>query len=139
MTKNDRFFRVGEASSQGLNLRETRFVDALAEGETHAHAASVAGISERTGRRWLHKPHIAQALRNRIAESRSQARAVLAAGARRAATELVRLAGNARPDSARVAASKAVIEASNTIDELEELDSRLAEVEAALVAGRRAR
>jgi len=116
--------------------RETRLIDAIAAGAALMDGARAAGISYRTAKRWHRKPHIARAIRARTTESLSQARAVLASGARRAATELVRLAANAQPDSARVAASRSVIEAATRTAEIEELESRLTEIEAAVAAGR---
>ena len=109
---------------------EIRFIDAIAAGGSLIDGARAARISYRTAKRWHRKDHVAKAIRARTNEHLSQARAVLASGASRAAAELVRLAGRARPDSARVTASKAVIEAATRMAEIEELESRVAELEA---------
>jgi hypothetical protein len=116
-----------------LTAREIRFVDALAIGRTLGDAATSARISSRSGRRWKAKPHIAEAVRARLSENIAVGRAILAAGMSRAATGLVAMAsGDVRPDAARVSACRAVTEGAVKLVEMEELQTRLAEVEAQL-------
>ena len=46
----------------GLSARQRRFVEALAQGKTATEAAQVAGVSERTGRRYSGSPVVRAAL-----------------------------------------------------------------------------
>jgi len=121
-----------EDGPERLSPREIRFADAIAAGGTISDGATAAGISYRSASRWKTKEHIAAYIRARTTESLSQARAVLAAGARSAAVELVRLAKRARPDSARITASRTVLESTICASEIEDLEARLAELESAL-------
>jgi len=118
-----------ETDPEGLTPQETAFVDALAAGDGLRNGATAAGISYRSAKRWHRKDHIATAIRSRVSENFSQARAVLAAGASRAARQLTNLADTAEPDAARIAACKAVIENAATLGELQEVSDRLAELE----------
>jgi molybdenum-dependent DNA-binding transcriptional regulator ModE len=123
-----------EQGTETLSPREIRFADAIAAGGTISDGATAAGISYRSASRWKVKDRIAAAIRSRTTESLSQARAVLAAGARSSAVELVRLAKRARPDSARVTASRAVLDAAIFATEIASLEERLVELESALAA-----
>jgi hypothetical protein len=127
-----------EDGPETLSPREIRFADAMAAGGTISDGASAAGISYRSASRWKIKGHIAAYIRARTTESLSQARAVLAAGARSSAVELVRLAKRARPDSTRVTASRAVLDAAICATEIASLEERLVELESVLAtrAGR---
>jgi hypothetical protein len=122
-----------EGATPKLTARETVYVEALAEGGTQNHAATVAGVSVRTARRWAHRPEIVAAVRARLSASLAQARAVLASGAARASTALVKMAaGEEEADAARVSACRAVTEGALKMVEISELEARLAELEARL-------
>ena len=131
-SESGRRHRNREDGSVELSPREIRFADAIAAGGTISDGATAAGISYRSASRWKAQNHIAAAIRSRTTESLSQARAVLAAGARSSAVELVRLAKRARPDSARVTASRAVLDAAICATEIASLEERLVELESAL-------
>jgi thioredoxin-like negative regulator of GroEL len=92
------------------------------------------GVTSRTLRRWKLKPTVASAIRARTAEAMSLARAVLAAGASRAARELVDLAENAEPDSARVAACVAVVANATKLSEAESMQAEINEIRAQLAS-----
>ena len=114
-----------------LSPREARLVDGIAAGKTLADSATGAGISYRSARRYRLKPHVAEAIRNRIAENLAQCRAILSAGSSRAATALVAMAdGTAAPDAARVSAAARVLESSLKLNETLELESRICALEA---------
>lgn len=120
-------------ADEGLTPEQTRFVEAIAEGQSVADAAKAADRSPRTGRRWKVEPAVAAAIRDRLTEAMAQARAVLAAGASRAARALVSMAGGESPaESARVSACRAVTEGATKLIEIEELQARLADLEARL-------
>lgn len=125
---------------EGLDARETAFADALAAGHSLRDGATAAGIGYRTAKRWRKRPEIAGAIRARVSENLAMARAVLASGASRAARSLVNMSDGARPaDAPTVSAARAVVESANRLVEIEELETRLTELEARLqVNARRA-
>jgi hypothetical protein len=128
---------AGPDDEARLSPKETRFVDALAAGETSCQAAKQAGITDRTGRRWRQRPEIQSAVRSRLNDSLGAARAILACGAARAATGLVSMSDGSEEASApRVSAARAVVEGATRLVEIEEIESRLAEVEAQLTSNR---
>lgn len=123
----------GQDAEAALSPREVRFVDALAAGETSCQASKLVGIADRTGRRWRLRPEIQAAIRSRLNDSLGAARAILACGAARAATGLVAMADGSEPaESPRVAAARAVVEGATRLVEIEEIGTRLAELEARL-------
>ncbi len=122
-----------EEAPEELSARETRFSDELASGTSLADAASAVGISPRSARRWRKKPEIAEAVRARLSENVSMARAILSAGASKAAIGLVDMAsGTAPAESARVSAARGVLESTMKLTELEDVIERLAALEAQL-------
>jgi hypothetical protein len=123
----------GGQGAETLSPREIRFADELAAGRSLADAANAVGISPRSARRWRKKPEIAEAVRARLAESISMARAILSAGASKAALGLVDMSsGDAEPNSARVSAARGVLESAMRFAELEDVAERLTKLEAQL-------
>ncbi len=121
---------------EALTPAETRFVDAIASGGSLSDGATAAGISYRSAKRWHRKAHIQAAIKARVSESLSQARAVLASGSARAARGLVDMAdGTAEAHAARVAAARAVIESAAKLSEQTDLEERIAELERLNTAG----
>ena len=117
--------------AETLSARETRFIDALAIGRSPSEAAKEIGLSDRSGRRWRKKAEIAEAVRVRLSENIAVGKSILAAGMAKAATGLVDMAsGTAPAESARVAACRAVTDGAIKFLEMEELQARLAELEA---------
>ena len=116
-----------------LNALELRFVDAIASGASLEDAATAAGKSTRTLRRWKKRPEIASAIKDRATEQVALGRAVLAAGMGRASHALVGMAdGTTKAEPARVSAARAVVETTAKLVELEDVQTRLAELEEAL-------
>ena len=127
----------GPDSEAALSPREVRFVDALAAGEVSCQAAKLAGISDRTGRRWRLRPEIQVATRGRLNDSLGAARAILAQGSARAARSLVDMSDDESiATSPKVAASRCVIEQATALTSIEEIQTRLAELEARQGKGR---
>jgi hypothetical protein len=127
----------GPDAEAALSPREVRFVDAIAAGEVSCHAAKLAGIADRTGRRWRQRAEIQAAVRARLNDSLGSARAILAQGSARAARSLVDMSdGETDATSPKVAASRAVVEGATRLVEIEELGTRLAALEARLRQGR---
>jgi transposase-like protein len=121
--------------SDGLSVLELKFVELSATGASSMEDMAVElGVTSRTLRRWKLKPTVASAIRARTAEAMSLARAVLAAGASRAARELVDLAENAEPDSARVAACVAVVANATKLSEAESMQAEINEIRAQLAS-----
>jgi hypothetical protein len=123
-----------EDDADGLTVAELKFVDLSAKGDAMESMAQELGVCSRTLRRWKRRPEVAAAIRDRTTEAMSLARAVLAAGANRAARELEELCVSATPDAARIAACKAVIENATKLAELEDLKAELAEIKTALAS-----
>jgi HD-like signal output (HDOD) protein len=120
-----------------MNAREVLLVEGIAAGESLADSATAAGISYRTARRWRLKPHVAEAIRNRVSENLAQTRAILSAGSSRAARGLVAMAdpsGTTEPNSARVAAARGVLDSALKLAELEDVVERLTKLEERLAA-----
>ena len=116
-----------------LNALELRFVDAIASGATLEDAATATGRSTRTLRRWKKRPEIASAIKDRASEQVALGRAVLAAGMGRASHALVHMAdGTVEASAPRVSAARAVVETTAKLVELEDVQVRLAELEARL-------
>lgn len=123
----------GDEPAEGLSVRQTRFADELASGTSLADAASAVGISSRSARRWRKKPDIAEAIRARLTENLSMARAILSAGASKAAIGLVAMsAGTAPAEAARVSACRGVLETTLKLTEIEDLQTELAAIKAQL-------
>lgn len=130
VAESGRSGRDDDGTDDRLPPRELLFVEQLASGASLADAAKGIGLSARSARRWKTKPHIAEAVRARVAENVSVGRAILAAGMSKAATALVGMAsGVADAESARVAACKAVVDSATRALEAEEIEARLAELE----------
>jgi hypothetical protein len=142
--KPDTTGQAASATSEetdGLSPMEQRFVDMSASGDLSMEdMASKLGVCSRTLRRWKARPEVATAIRLRTSEQMSQARAVLAAGSARAARSLVELSDGATiGDAPKVSASRAVLETTMKLVEVEELAERLDELEARLAGGSRGR
>jgi len=118
-----------------LNALELRFVELIASGTSYEDTGAQIGRSPRTCRRWMKRPEIAAAVKARANEQVSGARAILTSGMSRAARSLVEMSdGKTKAEPAKVAASKAVIESTTRLVEVEEIQNRLSEIEARLAA-----
>jgi thioredoxin-like negative regulator of GroEL len=119
----------------GLSPAERRFIDLSASGEfAMEEIAAKLSVSSRTLRRWKARPAVSSQIRARVAEGMALARAVLAAGASRAARELVGLAETAEPDHARIAACVAIVSNATKLTEVDDLAAEIAEIRATLSA-----
>jgi hypothetical protein len=127
----------GPASEALLLPREQIFIEALAGGATSCQASKVAGISDRSGRRWRQRPEIQASVRARLGDALGAARAILACGAARAATAMVSMADGSEPaEAARCSAARGVLDGANLAVEIEEIQTRLAELESRQLPGR---
>ena len=120
----------GRQGPEELSVEEYRFVEILSAGGTMKVAAAALSKSERTLRRWRARPTVRAELRERMAEALARAKLVLSAGAADAAAALVAMAANAeKPDSARIAAARGVLENAVRLGEMTDLDERLSDLE----------
>jgi hypothetical protein len=116
---------------EGLNAVELRVADMIAAGCTVDETAKETGKSIRTIRRWKKDPKIAAVIKARASEAVAMGRAVLSSGMHRASRALVQMAdGSTLASAPRVSAARAVVETTAKLVELEELQARLAELEA---------
>ena len=124
---------AGSDADAGLSAREVRFCDLLATGTAPAEAARLAGIAERSGRRWRQKARIQAAIRSRLNDSIAVCRSVLAQGAATAARALVDMAtGEVEAEAARVSAARAVVENTMRLVDMEQIEAQIAELAAQL-------
>jgi len=136
VAENVRFSANVEGWGKGLNPLQNKFITLAAGGSSMDEAATAIGKSVRTLRRWKKQPGIAEAIRERTNEEMALARATLASAANRAARQLDKLASKAKPDAARISACRAVLENATALVEIEELENRLAELEARQPGGK---
>jgi len=114
--------------------------EALARGTTHADAAAEAGISVRTLHRRLQHPTYREHVKRRQGEYRGQLLEGIVDGLLRGAAAgvgtLLEISEHGTSESARVSASRILIEHSLSFSELIAMSERLAAVEAAVDAAR---
>jgi hypothetical protein len=116
---------------QKLSRKEEAAISALLTQGTLAEAASLAGIGEATLRRWLQHEDFQAAYRRARRETVSQAVAHL----QRVSGEAVEtlrtiMQDDQKPSSARVTAARVILELSIKAVELEDLEVRIAALEA---------
>lgn len=112
--------------------RQARYVEALAAGQSYAAAAKAAGVSERSGRAWRSDPLVVAALRD--ARTRTLADVTTrAVGRLSAAIDVLTMiaADKDMPASARVAASRSLVEWAVKFVETLDLVQRIEALEAA--------
>jgi hypothetical protein len=116
---------------QKLSRKEETAISALLTQGTLAKAASLAGIGEATLRRWLQRDDFQAAYRGARREAVSQAVAHLQRVSGEA-VETLRTVMNddQKPSSARVTAARIILEFSIKAVELEDLEVRIAALEA---------
>lgn len=102
---------------------------ALAAGRTAKEAATVAGVHERTLRKWLaNDPEFKRGVDQLRAEAVGSALGRLSSSMSAAADALKELIGNECPH-VRFKASKAIIETAMKLTEFAELEKRIADLE----------
>jgi len=115
---------------------DDRLVVALLAGATYAQAAADAGVSERTVRRRLADPDFVERLESERRDLFDKATARLLSAVPIAQSTLVRICTtDSAPATARVNASKAILQYAREYLHDSTIEARLAQVEAAL--GRR--
>lgn len=103
---------------------------ALAQGQTTSQAATAAGVSSRTVRRWLEDPDFRQGVADSRTELLQLAVGRLAAAATKAVDTLIDALDSDR-DMARVQAAKVLLDATLALRESLDLEQRIAAIEAA--------
>lgn len=118
-----------------LSAKHQRAVAALLNEPTIRAAAAALGVHERTLHTWLNEPAFEAEYRRVRREAVRHAVAQLQRHAAGAAAALGAIATDPRePTPARVSAAKAVLELALRAIELEDLDARVAALEAATAA-----
>jgi len=113
-----------------LNVRQQKFLAALLAAPTVAQAAELAGVGERTGRRYLADPDV----RAELAHLQAERMAAVAAQATAAIEEVLEVLRSiakdqAAPPTARVSAARAVWENAIRTTELVTLEERVRALE----------
>jgi hypothetical protein len=116
---------------QKLSRKQEQAISALLTQGTLAEAASLAGIGEATLRRWLQRNDFQAAYRRARREAVSQAVAHLQRVSGEAVETLRTIMNDdQKPSSARVTAACVILELSIKAVELEDLEVRIAALEA---------
>jgi len=124
-----------ELESRKLNVSQHRALEVLLVGGTDEQAAQAAGVNRRTISKWRnHHPGFADALTIARDEMLARTSARLHAATTIAVKALEEVARDVRNPSARVSASRAIIEFSQKSLELEEMELRLTALEERLEA-----
>lgn len=123
---------LGDGHGNKERLRETA-VAALLAHPTYQEAARAAGVSESTLARWLREPAFAAAVREARRRTLEQAIGALSAATAEAVATLRAMLG-AEGESVRVRAAVAILEHALRGAETQDLEERIAALEAALEA-----
>jgi hypothetical protein len=116
---------------QKLSRKEETTISALLTQGTLAEAASLAGIGEATLRRWLQRDDFQAAYRRARREAVSQAVAHLQRVSGEAVETLRTIMNDdQKPSSTRVTAARVILELSIKAVDLEDLEVRIAALEA---------
>ncbi|MGD9857215.1 MAG: hypothetical protein AB7U20_19900 [Planctomycetaceae bacterium] len=116
-------------SAEPRQKREDALVLALARGESIADAARLSGWSQRTIQRRLADPDFSRQVRDARADMIGRASARLA-DATDAAVQTLRDLLSAESESVRLSASRSILELACRLRDSEELEARVAELEA---------
>lgn len=126
---------ASDSSTPKMGHKQEKAVAALLSEKTIAGAASLAGVSEATLLRWLKEEGFATAYRTARREVVTHAVCRLQRASSEAVDTLCAVASDATaPASSRVAAARAILDASLRAIEIEDLGTRVEEMEARLAA-----
>jgi len=122
---------MAELSVKSLTARQAKALSALLTCSSLADAAQASGIPERTLYRYLRTPHFADCYREARGEQVRQAVAQMQRVAEKAAATLEAIMADpmAKP-TARVMAARTVLDTALRAVEIENLEARLAAIEA---------
>ena len=121
-----------ESAKERRRRQIGEFHDALVGAKTMAEACKIAGVSARTGARWIRTDTFAEIYSERRKATLHAASGLLKAGSIGSIETLVSIAIDKEASStARVAAAKVVVDAMLKISELRDLEERLERLEQA--------
>ena len=121
-----------------FSAQELKFIESQAKGRTIRESSKVATLSYTTARRWRKRPEIQAAIRERAREAVQCGTLALGQAASTAARTLKRVAVKGGPgDGPRVSAARAILEIGSKALEIEDIESRLNELENRLSPGGR--
>ena len=117
-------------TEKDLSPRQSRFVAAMLAARTIGEAAQTAGVTERTGKRYLKTSAVKLALANALDSAMTQAtsRAVAAMSEALETLEAIHR-DEETPASTRVSAARAILDAGPKLREAMDLAQRVAEME----------
>jgi hypothetical protein len=119
-----------ENLSGSLGARKSRAILALLQCSTREKAAQQAGVNAATLWRWLKEPAFQEALRQARREAFSQSTSRLQQASSVAVSTLLKvMTGSDTPATARVQASRSVIELAHKSFQLEDLEARVGRLE----------
>src|SRR5262245_25735024 len=117
-------------AKHGEPLRE-KFCVLIASGRTIAASSREAGVTPRTGKRWMKEPAVKADVARLRAEMTDRALGALSEAASEAVRTLVEMLDERRPDTVRLAAARAILASLLDIRVNVELAKRVAALEAA--------
>ena len=120
-----------------IDPKQEAAILALLSSKNVEESARVAGVTPRTLYRWLNEPKFAAAYRAARRQAYGQSISRLQQGSTAAATTLLKVMVDiATPPSTRVRAAEAVLNHAAKAIEIEDIDARLRELEAAAEANK---
>jgi len=120
-----------------IDPKQEAAILALLSSKNVEEAARVVGVTPRTLYRWLNEPEFAAAYRAARRQAYGQSISRLQQGSTAAATTLLKVMVDiATPPSTRVRAAEAVLNHAAKAIEIEDIDARLRELEAAAEANK---
>jgi len=128
-------------ADEPLTPKQFKAIDAILSAGTREEAATRAGVSERTLRRWLNTDTFRSELRRQRTRMLDATASILTVGSAACARALVAIAtaGGGPRDNVRVSAARAVLDLAAKAEELSTLSARLDALEAAVAATARTR
>jgi phage terminase small subunit len=125
------------AGNGRLTAKQRKFVSAMMTARTVGEAAKVAGISERTARRYLRNEAVRAALSQALDDALGSVTRQVVQKMTRALGTLEQVhADKLQPASARVSAARAILEAGPKLREAVDLAERVTRLEERLSEGR---
>lgn len=117
-------------NDQALSAKQEMLIAVLIAGNNITIAAKVAGIGDKTARRWLKLPHFQQAYKAAQKQVFETALAALLLKVEKAVDTLDRnMDSELTPAATQVRAAQIVIEQATNIHKMNELEQKIAELE----------
>lgn len=113
-----------------LTARQETFITALLSAPSIIEATRIAGIGEKTGRRWLQLPHVQAAYQAAQREVFDSSLTTLKLAVHDAVSTLSKLMKDEEtPATSRIRAAQIILEQSIELHKMSELEQKIAELE----------